>query len=153
MWMHLECRPDEPVGHGTASPRFQEGNHAACVADLFRVGGARRGERRRSRHWCWRVRRLDRLHPRAQKRWALVALERLQSAETATSVRVRDGERLLTDRPFIETKEYLLGSYLIEAPNLDTALDWAARMPISRFGAVEVRPVLPTPTLAEITAK
>jgi len=66
---------------------------------------------------------------------------------------VRDGERLLTDRPFIETKEYLLGSYLIEAPNLDTALDWAARMPISRFGAVEVRPVLPTPTLAEITAK
>jgi hypothetical protein len=84
---------------------------------------------------------------------ALVALERLQSAETATSVRVRDGERLLTDGPFIETKEYLLGFYLVEAPNLDTALDWAARMPISRYGAVEVRPVAPTPTLAEITAK
>src|SRR5262245_43836427 len=57
---------------------------------------------------------------------ALIALERLQSAETATSVRVRDGERLLTDGPFIETKEYLLGFYLVEAPDLDTALDWAA---------------------------
>jgi len=84
---------------------------------------------------------------------ALLALQRLQAAETATSVRMRDGERLLTDGPFIETKEYLLGFYLIEAPNLDTALDWAARMPISRAGAVEVRPIAPTPTLDEITVE
>jgi hypothetical protein len=84
---------------------------------------------------------------------AFVALERLQSVETATSVRVRDGERLLTDGPFIETKEHLLGFYLVEAPNLDAALDWAARMPISRSGTVEVRPVMPTPPLAEIIAE
>jgi hypothetical protein len=81
---------------------------------------------------------------------ALVSLARLQSVDTATSVRVREGEQLLTDGPFIETKEHLLGFYLVEAPNLDTALDWAARMPLSRFGTVEVRPVLPTPVLDQI---
>src|SRR5262249_31261505 len=63
---------------------------------------------------------------------ALIALERLQPDETATSVRVRAGERLLTDGPFIETKEQLLGFYLVDAPDLDTALDWAARMPAVR---------------------
>jgi hypothetical protein len=81
---------------------------------------------------------------------ALVALERLQSVDTATSVRVRGGERLLTDGPFIETKEHLLGFYLIEAPGLDAALDWAARMPHVRHGTVEVRPVQPTPVLGQI---
>lgn len=81
---------------------------------------------------------------------ALVALQQLQAADTATSVRVRDGERLLTDGPFIETKEYLLGFYLIEAPDLDTALDWAARMPHVRHGTVEVRPEQPTPVLNQI---
>jgi hypothetical protein len=83
---------------------------------------------------------------------ALVALQRLQDVETATSVRVRDGERLLTDGPFIETKEHLLGFYLIDVPELDAALDWAARMPHVRHGTVEVRPVQPTPTLAAIAA-
>ena len=81
---------------------------------------------------------------------ALVTLARLQSVDTATSVRERGGERLLTDGPFVETKEHLLGFYLVEAPDLDTALDWAARMPLSRYGTVEVRPVLPTPVLAQI---
>ncbi len=84
---------------------------------------------------------------------ALLATERLQGVETATSVRLRGGERLLTDSPFVETKEHLLGFYLIEAPDLDTALDWAARMPHMRHGAVEVRPVLPTPALAQIVAE
>jgi hypothetical protein len=81
---------------------------------------------------------------------ALVTLARLQSVDTATSVRERGGERLLTDGPFVETKEHLLGFYLVEAPDLDTALDWAAHMPLSRFGTVEVRPVLPTPVLTQI---
>jgi hypothetical protein len=81
---------------------------------------------------------------------ALVALERLQPDETATSVRVRAGERLLTDGPFIETKEQLLGFYLVDAPDLDTALDWAARMPTAREGAVEVRPIYPVPQLTQI---
>lgn len=81
---------------------------------------------------------------------ALLALQQLQSVETATSLRLRGGERLLTDGPFIETKEHLLGLYLVEAPDLDAALDWAARMPHVRHGAVEVRPVQPTPVLTQI---
>lgn len=81
---------------------------------------------------------------------ALLALQQLQSVGTATSVRLRGGERLLTDGPFIETKEHLLGFYLIEAPDLDTALDWGARMPHMRHGTVEVRPVQPTPALTAI---
>jgi hypothetical protein len=81
---------------------------------------------------------------------ALVTLARLQTVETATSVRERGGERLLTDGPFVETKEHLLGFYLVEAPDLDTALDWAARMPLSRSGTIEVRPVQPTPVLTQI---
>lgn len=72
---------------------------------------------------------------------ALVALERLDGVDTATSVRLRGGERLLTDGPFIETKEHLLGFYLVEVADLDAAIDWAARMPHIRRGAVEVRPV------------
>ena len=57
-------------------------------------------------------------------------------------VRLRGGERLLTDGPFIETKEHLLGFYLVEVPDLDAAIDWAARMPHVGYGTVEVRPVL-----------
>jgi hypothetical protein len=81
---------------------------------------------------------------------ALVALERLQPDESATSVRVRAGERLLTDGPFIETKEQLLGFYLVDVPDLDAALDWAARMPSVRYGTVEVRPIHPQPQLTQI---
>ena len=59
----------------------------------------------------------------------------------ALADRLADGERLLTDGPFAETKEHLLGFYLVEAGSLDVALDWAAKMPIMRYGTVEVRPV------------
>lgn len=59
----------------------------------------------------------------------LVAAEQLTHDETATSVRVRGGDRLVTDGPFMEIKEHLLGFYLIDVPDLDAALDWAARMP------------------------
>jgi hypothetical protein len=71
----------------------------------------------------------------------LLGAEQLQVVDTATTVRRRGGERLLTDGPFIETKEHLLGFYLIDVPDLDTALDWAARIPLISFGTVEVRPV------------
>ena len=71
----------------------------------------------------------------------LVAGHALHSPETSTTVRVRDGRRLLSDGPFVETEEHLLGYYLIEVPDLDTALDWAARVPNARTGAIEVRPV------------
>jgi len=73
---------------------------------------------------------------------ALLAAEQLAHIDTATSVTLREGGRLLTDGPFMETKEHLLGFYLLDVPGLDTALDWAAKMPIVRYGTVEVRPVL-----------
>ena len=71
----------------------------------------------------------------------------LQPARTATSVRVRDGKRLVQDGPFADTKELLGGFFLIEVPTLDKALEWAARCPAASTGAVEVRPVMaPPPT-------
>lgn len=73
---------------------------------------------------------------------SLLAAEQLARTDTATSVTMRGGARLLTDGPFIETKEHLLGFYLLDVPDLDTALDWAGKMPIMRYGTVEVRPVL-----------
>jgi hypothetical protein len=72
----------------------------------------------------------------------VLGAEQLRPVSTATSVRRRGGEQLLTDGPFIETKEHLLGFYLLDVADLDTALDWAARMPLARFGTVEVRPVV-----------
>ena len=77
-----------------------------------------------------------------KKTGVLLAAEQLAHVDTATSVSAHGGERLLTDGPFIETKEHLLGFYLLDVPDLDTALDWAGRMPIVRYGTVEVRPVL-----------
>jgi hypothetical protein len=69
---------------------------------------------------------------------------RLEPAETATCVRVLGGRTVLSDGPFADTKEVLGGFYLIEAANLDEALELAARVPAARLGgAVEVRPVAP----------
>jgi hypothetical protein len=69
--------------------------------------------------------------------------EQLQPAETATTVRVRDGETLLTDGPFVDAKEHLGGYFLVEADDLDAALELAARIPAARMGgAVEVRPLV-----------
>lgn len=67
----------------------------------------------------------------------------LQGPHTATTVRVRDGKRLVQDGPFADTKEQLGGYFVIEAPDLDTALAWAARAPSAADASVEVRPVLP----------
>lgn len=75
----------------------------------------------------------------------LMAGHGLQPAETATTVRVRDGERLLTDGPFAETRELLGGYWVIDAPDLDAALDWAAKMPNVGYGSVEVRPLMVFP--------
>jgi hypothetical protein len=67
----------------------------------------------------------------------------LQPASTATTVRVEDGRTLTTDGPFAETKEALGGYYLLEADDLDAALEIAGRIPAARMGgAVEVRPVV-----------
>jgi hypothetical protein len=65
----------------------------------------------------------------------------LRPAASATTVRVRDGERLLSDGPFAETKEQILGFDLVECTNLDEALEIAATHPVAAFGSVEVRPL------------
>jgi hypothetical protein len=72
---------------------------------------------------------------------AMVAGDELQSVKTAKTVTVQNGDRLVTDGPFAETKETLGGYYLIEADSEDKALEWAARIPSARHGKVEVRPV------------
>jgi hypothetical protein len=71
----------------------------------------------------------------------------LEPAAMATSVRVRNGKRLVTDGPFAETREQLGGYFLIEAKNLDEAIAVAERIPMARKGTVEVRPVIELPGL------
>ena len=68
--------------------------------------------------------------------------EGLQGTNTATVVRVRDGERLLTDGPYAETKEQIGGYYLLDCKDLDDALNWAAQIPEAKTGSIEVRPVM-----------
>jgi hypothetical protein len=76
-----------------------------------------------------------------------VAANPLQPVATATSLRVREGRRLVTDGPFAETREQLGGYFIIEAKDLDEALGVAARIPAARKGTVEIRPVLDIPGL------
>src|SRR5918912_3506697 len=78
----------------------------------------------------------------AQQAGVLLGGEGLQPTATATTVRVRDGETLLTDGPFAETREQLGGYYLVDCADLDEATRWAAKIPDARAGAVEVRPVM-----------
>ena len=66
---------------------------------------------------------------------------------TATSLRIREGKRLVTDGPFAETREQLGGYFLIDAEDLDSALAVAAKIPAARKGTVEVRPVMDIPGL------
>jgi hypothetical protein len=78
----------------------------------------------------------------ARQAGVLLGAEQLTHPETATSVRSQGGDRLVTDGPYMETKENLLGFYLIEVPDLDTAMDWARRMPGREGQTVEVRAAL-----------
>ena len=71
-----------------------------------------------------------------------IAGNALQPTATATTVRVRDGKRLVTDGPFAETKEQLGGFYLVEANDLDDAIAIAAKIPGARSGCIEVRPIM-----------
>jgi hypothetical protein len=71
----------------------------------------------------------------------MVSGDALQPVDTATTVRVRDSETAITDGPFAETKEVLGGYYVLDVPDLDAALKWAARIPSAPYGSVEVRPV------------
>ncbi len=66
----------------------------------------------------------------------------LEPVSTATSVRVRGGKTVTTDGPFAETKEQLGGFYVVDADNLDEAIEWAAKIPTAEFGIIEVRPLM-----------
>ena len=73
----------------------------------------------------------------------VVASESLADLVTATRVQVADdGKRTVTDGPFAETREVLGGFYLVDVPDLDAAIDWAAKCPGAKYGSVEVRPIM-----------
>jgi hypothetical protein len=82
------------------------------------------------------------LHRSLREAGLLAGVQRLHSVESATSVRVRDGETEITDGPFAVTKEVLAGYYILECTDLDEALKQAARVPVARYGTVEVRPMM-----------
>ncbi|HEY5545924.1 MAG TPA: YciI family protein [Gemmatimonadaceae bacterium] len=83
-----------------------------------------------------------------------IASEALQSVQTATTVRVRDGKVSITDGPFAETKEQLAGFYMIEASDLNEAIRIASKIPPARVGSIEVRPIRPIrETVAQAEAK
>jgi hypothetical protein len=82
------------------------------------------------------------LHASLREAGLLVGVQRLAPTRSARSVRVRDGETEITDGPFAVTKEVLAGYYILECADLDAALEQAARLPMTRYGTVEVRPVL-----------
>jgi hypothetical protein len=69
----------------------------------------------------------------------------LEPPHTATTLRIRDGKRVVQDGPFADTKEQLGGYFIIEVPDLDAALEWAAKSPAASAGSIEIRPVMPPP--------
>lgn len=79
---------------------------------------------------------------------AMIGGNGLKPPETGTVVRVQNGTRHVADGPYADTKESLAGYVVIEVPDLDAALEWAARAPAAAGGSVEVRPVLPPPPSA-----
>jgi hypothetical protein len=82
------------------------------------------------------------LHASLREAGLLVGVQRLHSTDSATSVRVRDGEPEITDGPFAATKEILAGYYILECADLDEALKQAARLPMAAWATIEVRPVM-----------
>lgn len=78
-----------------------------------------------------------------------VSDHRLHGPETATTVRVRGGDTVISDGPFADTKEYLAGYYVIDAGDLDAAIALAAQVPLSHYGSVELRPIIPTTGVPE----
>src|SRR5829696_10464775 len=82
------------------------------------------------------------LHRKLREAGLLVGVQRLHSVQSATAVRVRGGETEITDGPFAVTKEVLAGYYVLDCADLDEALEHAARLPMARYGTIEVRPVV-----------
>jgi hypothetical protein len=82
------------------------------------------------------------LHRTLREAGLLVGVQRLHSVQSATSVRVRDGETEVVDGPFAVTKETLAGYYILECADLDEALQQAARLPMAPWATIEVRPIM-----------
>jgi hypothetical protein len=82
------------------------------------------------------------LHRSLREAGLLVGVQRLRTTDSATSVRVREGQTEIVDGPFAVTKERLAGYYILECADLDDALRQAARLPMTRWGTVEVRPLV-----------
>ena len=93
-------------------------------------------------------RRYRELADDARARGIMIGGDELASTRDATTVRVREGQALVTDGPYAETKETLGGYFLFECASIDEAVEWAARIPTAEHGAVEVRPVYVDPTRA-----
>ncbi|MEX1255259.1 MAG: YciI family protein [Dehalococcoidia bacterium] len=81
----------------------------------------------------------------ARERGAYVSSESVGGGSNATTVRVRDGKTLVTDGPFVETKEAMGGFYILDCKDLDEALEYAAKIPDAKYSGVEVRPVMHVP--------
>ncbi len=77
-----------------------------------------------------------------RKAGVMEAGDALDGTNTATTVRVRNGQRLTTDGPFAETKEQLGGFYILKCKDLDEAINWASKIPATEYGSVEVRPIM-----------
>ena len=86
--------------------------------------------------------RWDAVNDSLREAGLLVGVQRLHSTESATSVRVRDGETEIVDGPFAVTKEILAGYYILDCADLDEALKAAARLPMAEYGSIEVRPLM-----------
>jgi hypothetical protein len=82
------------------------------------------------------------LHASLREAGLLVGVQRLRSVQSATSVRVRDGQTQITDGPFAVTKEVLAGYYVLDCADLDEGLAQAARMPMAPWATIEVRPIM-----------
>ena len=93
------------------------------------------------------------LHQSLREAGLLVGVNRLHSIESATSVRVRDGQTEITDGPFAVTKEVLAGYYVLECADLDEALKQAARLPMTPWATIEVRPIMPAREWLETARK
>ena len=83
------------------------------------------------------------MHAGLREAGLLGSFRRLYSTESATSVRIRDGQTEITDGPFAVTKEVLAGYYVLDCADLDEALEHAARLPMAGWATIEVRPVMP----------
>jgi hypothetical protein len=90
---------------------------------------------------------------RLRERGAMLGGEALQDSGTATTIRVRDGQTLTTDGPFIESKEQFGGYYLFEAKDLDEAIELASWCPGAKYGTIEIRPVMEFPDAASAAAE